>query len=137
MEEHLQIEHLVLFDGECAFCNRSVQRIIKNDKKELFTFTPLESDLGKSLLQQFNIDPKKTDSIVYIHHQKAYIKSTAALRVAKKLRRLYPLLFGFIIIPAFIRNFFYDIIARNRYKWFGKVDKCIVPSARLRERSLS
>lgn len=125
---------IVLFDGVCNFCNSSVNKIIRHDKKNKFKFAALQSEIGKKLLQKYSIDPAKTDSIILIENNVAFIKSTAILKISKHLNGLYPLAYGFIIIPAFIRDEVYDYIARNRYKWWGKKDSCMIPTAEVREK---
>lgn len=130
------MEHpIVLFDGVCNLCNSSVQFIIKNDKKARFRFAPLQSTTGTKLMQSFQI-PQKFDSFILIEDNKVYQKSTAALRVAKKLDGAWPLLYGFIIVPAFIRNAVYDFVGRNRYKWFGERNECMMPTPDLQNRFL-
>lgn len=128
--------HIVLFDGVCNLCSNSVKLIIKNDPKGLFKFTSLQSKTGKSYVDKYDIDTSKTDSIVLIKNGKSYVKSSAALHIANKMKGLYPLLFGFIIIPSSIRDLIYDFIARNRYKWFGKKDECWLPTPDLKARFL-
>ena len=125
-----QNKFIILFDGVCNLCNTSVNFIIKKDKKNKFMFTSLQSDVAKKLLLQFNskINDNNLDSIVLIKQNKIYYKSTAALIIGKELKFPYNLSFLFIIIPKFIRDFIYDVIAKNRYKWFGKKDTCIIPS---------
>lgn len=128
---------LVLFDGVCNLCNRSVQYIIKHDKKNVFLFAPLQSEVGQDLISQFNIDTSKTDSILLYEHLKGIsIKSTAALMIFRSLGFPYNLMTVFFIIPAFIRNLLYDYIAKKRYKWFGKLDNCMVPTRELNDRFL-
>jgi len=127
---------IILFDGVCNFCNTSVNKIIKHDKKNKFKFTALQSEAGKKLLQQHSIDATKIDSIILIENNIVFIKSTAILKISKHLNGLYPLAFGFIIIPTFIRDAVYDFIARNRYKWWGKKDSCMIPTAEVREKFL-
>lgn len=127
---------IILFDGVCNLCNNSVTFIIKRDKKDIFRYAALQSEIGKELTKKFSIDASKTDSIILIDGKKAYVKSSAALRIARHLNGGYPLLYGFLILPAFIRNFFYDIIARNRYKWFGKKDSCMIPTPELKSKFL-
>ena len=134
MIESLDINNIVLFDGICNFCDSSINRIIRHDKKNRFRFAPLQSETGKKLAKQYFIDTEKTDSIILIENNKAYTKSTAILRISKHLNTLYPLMYGFMIIPAFIRNFIYDFIARNRYRWFGKKDSCMIPTAEVRSK---
>lgn len=125
---------ILLFDGFCNLCNSSVQFFLKHEKTNDFRFTSLQSDTGKALLKKYNIDPKVTDSLVLIHNNKAYIKSSAALKATAYMKGLYPLLQAFLIIPAFIRNSVYDFIARNRYKWYGKSESCMIPDPSLTQR---
>ncbi|MEC8883714.1 MAG: DCC1-like thiol-disulfide oxidoreductase family protein, partial [Bacteroidota bacterium] len=104
--------------------------------KGIFKFASLQGEIGKQLLTKHNIDPQETDSIVLIDNDQVSLKSSAALRIAKNLNQGYPLLFGFMIIPTFIRNGVYDFIAANRYKWFGKKESCMLPTPELRSRFL-
>lgn len=110
--------------------------VIKRDKKDIFRFAALQEGIGKELMNEYKIDPKKTDSIVLIENGKAYVKSTAALRAARYLPSGWPLLYCFLIVPKFIRNWVYDIIARNRYKWYGKQESCMIPTPELRSKFL-
>ena len=110
--------------------------VIKRDKKDVFRFAALQEGVGKELIASYNIDSAKTDSIVLIENGKAYVKSTAALRAARYLPGAWPLLYCFMIVPRFIRNWVYDIIARNRYKWYGKKDQCMIPTPELRAKFL-
>ena len=128
---------IILFDGVCNFCNASVNNVIKNDKKNYFKFAALQSETGKKLLEKHGIDSTHLESVVLIENNVAYQKSAAALRIVKKMDGLYPLLFGLIIIPTFIRNFFYDFIARNRYKWFGEKEVCLIPTDEIKEKFIS
>ena len=127
---------IVLFDGVCNLCNNSVTFVIKRDKKDKFRFAALQEDAGKRLIEQYGIDTSKTDSIILIENGKAYVKSTAALRIARHLGGLYPLSYAFMIIPNFIRNWVYDYVARNRYKWYGKKESCMIPTPELKEKFL-
>ena len=125
---------IILFDGVCNFCNSSVNFIIKHDTKKHFLFASLQSDVAKEILLQ--LDKKKLieDSIVLIQDGKLYQKSTAALKISRKLNGLYPIIYAFTIVPLFIRDGLYDIIAKNRYKWFGKKDSCMIPSTKIKNR---
>lgn len=125
----------MLFDGECNFCDSSVQFIIKRDPKKVFQFASLQSDIGKGLLNQYNA-PESLDSFVLIEGDKYFLQSTAALKVCKDLKGAYKLLYVFVIIPKPIRNLVYQFIAKNRYKWFGKSDSCRIPSPEDRQRFL-
>ena len=127
---------IILFDGVCNLCNSSVNFIIERDPKEHFLFASLQSDVASKLLLQFNLKKITLDSIILIEKGNIYEKSTAALKIAKKLNGLFPLLYVFIIIPSFIRNYVYDYIATNRYKWYGKKESCSLPSPSLKKRFL-
>jgi predicted DCC family thiol-disulfide oxidoreductase YuxK len=128
---------LILFDGVCNLCNTSVQYIIKHDKNNRFLFTALQSDLGQQIIAEYKIDTKKTDSILLYTQEKGIdYKSTAALKIAIKLGFPTNLLSIFFIIPAFIRNWVYDFIAKNRYKWYGKKDACMIPTPELKSKFL-
>jgi predicted DCC family thiol-disulfide oxidoreductase YuxK len=127
---------IVLFDGVCNFCNHSIQFIIKRDKKSYFKFGALQSEEGKALLEQHGLSPEVLDTIVLIEHGKAYTYSTAPLRITRKLAWLWPLFYGFILIPSFIRDPIYRWISRNRYKWFGKQESCMMPTPEIRSRFL-
>jgi len=113
-----------------------VNFIIRHDKKNKYKFSALQNDIGNEIIEKFKIDPNKTDSIILIQGEKHYIKSSAALRIAKNLSGAYPLLFAFMIIPPFIRNWVYDYIAKNRYKWYGKRDSCMIPTKELKDKFL-
>lgn len=125
---------IVLFDGICNFCSGSVLFIIKRDPVGYFSFVALQTDAGRVIMKENNLDPGKTDSIILIEKGKVYYRSNAALRIARKLRKGWPIFYIFIIIPPCIRNFFYDIVARNRYRWFGKRSACFVPDQDTRKR---
>ena len=126
---------LVLFDGVCNLCNASVKYIIKHDKKDVFRFTALQSEVGQMLIEKFNIDTVNTDSIILYSEKKGiYYKSTAALKIASYLGFPLNFLVIFLVIPPFIRNWVYDYIAKNRYKWYGKRETCIIPTPELRKK---
>jgi len=127
---------IILFDGVCNLCNGSVVFIIKRDKKDVFRFAALQSEIGQELISKLNIDTSKTDSIILVTNDSYTSKSTAALKIARELSGGYPLLYVLMIIPAFIRNFVYDIIAKNRYKWFGKKESCMIPTPELKAKFL-
>jgi predicted DCC family thiol-disulfide oxidoreductase YuxK len=133
----MQNDHkIILFDGVCNLCNGAVVFIIKRDKKNVFKFAALQSEIGQELTSKFKIDTSKVDSIILIDGEKHYEKSTAALRIARELSGGYPLLYGFMVLPGFLRNAVYDYIARNRYKWFGKKESCMIPTPELKSRFL-
>ena len=127
---------IVLFDGVCNLCNRSVQFIIRHDKKKKFLFASLQGQKGQEVLQQFHLPANELNSFILLEGDRIYTRSTGALRVLKHLGGGWSLLYAFIIIPAFIRHGVYNWIARNRYKWFGKKEECWVPTPDLRNRFL-
>jgi len=109
------MEHIILFDGDCNFCDKSVQFIIKRDHVGIYKFASLQSEIGKELIKQHNI-PESIDSFILIAHQRWYAKSSAALRVCKNLTGLWKIFYGLLIVPKPIRDFGYHIIANNCYK---------------------
>ena len=127
---------IILFDGVCNLCNNSVVFIIKRDKNDVFRFAALQSYIVFEFTQKLNIDTTKTDSIILVEGTSYVTKSTAALKIARHLKGGYPLLYGFMILPVFFRNWVYDIIAKNRYKWFGKKDNCMIPTPELKAKFL-
>lgn len=128
-----EMPRVILFDGECNFCDASVQFIIRRDPKGRFKFASLQSEAGRTLLQQCGV-PEQIDSFVYLEDRRYYTKSSAALRVCKQLKGLWKLAYALLLVPKPIRDGVYDIIARNRYRWFGKKDSCMLPSPEMRER---
>ncbi|RDW19594.1 thiol-disulfide oxidoreductase [Oceanobacillus arenosus] len=126
---------IILFDGVCNFCSSSVNFIIERDKRAIFKFGSLQSELGEMLKNKAGL-PEDTDSIILIENGKAYDKSTAALRISKELDGLWRLFYVFIIVPKPLRDIAYNILARNRYKWFGQMDQCMIPSREIRDRFL-
>ena len=129
-------ERIILFDGVCNLCNSSVQFVIKRDPNGEFKFASLQSKVAKDLFQKFNTDPSSFDSVVLIEKDVLYTKSAAALRIARNLPSLWPLMYVFIIIPRPIRDQGYDFISKHRYKWFGKKDQCAIPTPELQQRFL-
>ncbi|WP_437176700.1 thiol-disulfide oxidoreductase DCC family protein [Rossellomorea aquimaris] len=124
---------IILFDGICNFCNSSVQFIINRDPKGFFQFASLQSEIGQELLKKHNI-PQTTDSFVLIDDPKAYIESTAALKVCSRLTWPWKLFVVCMIIPKPLRDRVYRWIAGNRYRWFGKQESCMLPSQNMRDR---
>ena len=128
---------VILFDGVCNLCNKSVLFVIKHDPRSIFKFASLQSETGRSLLGHYGLSANDLNSFILIMNDKAYTRSTAVLKVTQYLSGPARLLYGFIIVPAFIRNGIYNLIAGNRYKWFGKKDSCMVPSPSLEARFLN
>lgn len=129
-------EPLVLFDGVCNFCNYWVNFAIKRDKHKQLKFTPLQGNTAKQLLPKYHLEPASLSSVVFIDAGKAYTQSSAAIRICKYLHGGWKLFYALMVIPKFIRDFLYNVIARNRYKWFGEKQSCMIPSADLKERFL-
>ena len=129
--------NVIFFDGVCNLCNASVNFIIKKDKNNIFKFAALQSDFAKKTLASFPKDKTQADSILYLENKKLYSKSSAVLHIAKHLNGGYPILFGFIIVPKFIRNFAYDFIAKNRYKWYGKKQECMIPTPEIKSKFIA
>ena len=122
---------IILFDGVCNLCNGAVRFIIKRDRFGKFRFASLQSDAGRALLEQNGVTHRGTDSIVYIPQQgDAFSESSAVLYILKELGRGWQLLFPLIHLPGFLRDGIYRFIARNRYRWFGKKEKCMLPETR-------
>ncbi|MEE1963483.1 thiol-disulfide oxidoreductase DCC family protein [Allomuricauda taeanensis] len=128
---------IILFDGVCNLCNNSVLFVIKRDKKDLFRYASLQSEIGQQLVRERGIDTSQVDSIILIERGVAYFtKSDAALEIAQDLGGLWKLSSVFSWIPKSIRDVVYDFVARNRYKWFGKKESCMVPTPELRAKFL-
>ena len=126
--------NIILFDGECHFCDASVQLIIKRDQNKYFKFAPIQSDIGQKLLNEFHI-PKSMDSLIFIEGNKSYIKSTAALKISRRLDGPLKLFYPFLLVPVFLRDALYDIVAKNRYKLVKK-SACKIPTKEELERFL-
>jgi predicted DCC family thiol-disulfide oxidoreductase YuxK len=128
---------VILFDGVCNLCNASIDFILKRDNKNQFIMGALQEDAGKKLLSRFEANPEYLDSLVLIENGKIFFRSTAALRIAKKLSGLWPLFYSLIILPPPIRDGAYDWISRNRYQWFGKKNTCRLPTPQEKVKFLS
>ena len=127
---------VILFDGVCNLCNSAVQFIIRRDKKETFRFASLQSSLGRKLLGQHPRRTSPQETIILFKNNKVYDRSTAALEIAKELPGAWPAFYIFMILPKFLRDSLYNLIARNRYRWFGKKDECMIPTAEVKNRFL-
>ncbi len=136
IEELLQKQPILLFDGECGFCNKSIQFFLKHEKNKKMHFAPLQSEVGKQLRTYFEIS-EKIDSIILIKEHAAFVKSCAALRLTPFMKGAWPLMMVFVIIPPFIRNIVYDSIAKNRKKLFGRTQNCELLPKEDKERFLA
>ncbi|MEO9143998.1 MAG: DCC1-like thiol-disulfide oxidoreductase family protein [Ginsengibacter sp.] len=128
---------VILFDGVCNFCNSTINFVIKKDKKAVLRFATLQSDIADKLLAGNHTEKMDLSSFVFIEKDKIYTRSKAALRVCRYMKGLWPLMYGFIIVPPFIRDGIYNWVARNRYQWFGKKEVCMVPAPEIRSRFLN
>ncbi len=128
---------VIIFDGVCNLCNAAVQFVIKHDKKKQFQFASLQGDYGQKILAGLPESFSSLKTFILIEEGKVFTRSTAALKVAGKLSFPVNLLYGFIIVPAFIRNAVYNFISKKRYVWFGKKDNCMIPTPALKNRFLN
>lgn len=128
---------VLFFDGECNLCNSFVQFVIRNDKQKRFLFAPLQSNAGKDVLSHISGKQLPPDSVILSYKGKYFLRSAAALTILKLLGGLKSMLYAAIIIPRFIRDSIYDMVARNRHKWFGKRAECMIPTPELKERFIS
>jgi predicted DCC family thiol-disulfide oxidoreductase YuxK len=129
---------IVLFDGVCNLCNGTVQFILDRDPSSYFQFASLQSERGKALLAEHGIPPSEgdPDSVFLIEEGRIFDRSTAALRIARHLTFPWSLARVFLLVPSLLRDPFYKLIARNRYRWFGKTNECRIPTPELRARML-
>lgn len=128
---------IILFDGVCNLCNAAINYVIERDEKDVFRFVALQSELGQQILTHIGIDQKNIDSIILYEPGIAYFyKSSAAIEIAKELGGLLSWSTVFRIVPEMLRNPIYDYVARNRYKWYGKKDACMIPTPELKAKFL-
>lgn len=131
---NLENKSIILFDGVCNLCNSAIQFIIKRDKNKQFLFASLQSDAAQDILLHFKQKNYDFDSIIFIENGKMHQKSTASLKISRHLTGFWKYSYVLIIIPKFIRDFCYSLIAQNRYKWFGKKESCMIPTKDLKSR---
>ena len=128
---------IVLFDGVCNFCNRIVQFLIKRDRNDHLRFASLQSDAGRRILKQVHFDPQYNESVLFLVKGKIWKRSDAFCQIMRRLPGAWKLCYGFIIIPRFIRDWFYHFISSHRYQWFGRRDHCMTPPPEWKEKFLS
>lgn len=132
MEKLPKDKKIVLFDGVCNLCDSAVQFVIKNDKKDVFRFVSLQSDLGQEIIKYLGIDSEKINSIILYQPGFAYYhKSEAVFEIAKDLSGILYLTTLFSILPTSLTDSIYDYIAKNRYNWYGKKENCLIPTKEL------
>ena len=128
---------MLFFDGVCNLCNRTVQFVLKHDRKKRFRFAALQSAAGQRAAEAMKTGGKTADSVILLYRGRYYHKSAAALKTAHLLGGGWRFLYVLMLVPGFIRNAVYDIVARNRYKWFGKRTSCMMPTPEIAERFVS
>lgn len=119
-------KNIILFDGICNFCNQTVVFVLKRDRKGYFSFSSLQSNFGQNFLKAQGMPTHDFDSMIFVQGDKIYTESSAALQITKHLSGLWPVFSVFLLIPRPIRDYVYRLISKNRYKWFGKRDVCMV-----------
>jgi predicted DCC family thiol-disulfide oxidoreductase YuxK len=130
------VNSVIVFDGVCNLCNTLVQFVIARDPKGRFQFAPLQSDSGRRVLREIGAGEAYSDSIVLVESRRAYVGSTAALRIARQLRLPWSLAYALIVVPRPVRDWVYTLVANHRYKWFGRRQSCMVPTPDVRARFL-
>lgn len=136
MENLPRDKKIVLFDGVCNLCDNSVQFILKNDSKDLFRFASIQSEIGQQIIKYLGIDVSKVDSIIlYVPGEAYYLKAEAAMQIAKDLKSWHKII-SYLSFTGSFGNFIYDYIARNRYKWYGKKDECMIPTEEMKAKFL-
>lgn len=130
----METSKIILFDGVCNLCNSSVQKVIKNDSKNVFKFASLQSGFGQRFLNENQLNSEEFDSIILIDGNQFYTLSDAALRIGKELKGIYKISSFLLWIPKFIRDGVYRIISKNRYRWFGKQNSCWIPTKELQDK---
>ena len=127
---------IILFDGVCNLCDSSVQFVIKHDKKDVFRFVPLQSELGQKIIS--HIGASTIDStILYEPDKRYYYKAAVAFEILKEVKGIFSFLLIFSILPQSVVNFIYDYVAKNRYEWFGKKESCMIPTSELQSKFLA
>ena len=129
---------IILFDGVCNLCDSSVQFVIRHDKRDRFRFIPLQSELGKKIINHLGISDLTIDSTILYEHGKAYYKSDVALKILKETNSgVYKCLLVFSLFPKTFLDYIYDYVAKNRYKWFGRKESCMIPIPELKSKFLA
>ena len=127
---------ILLFDGVCNLCNSAVQFVIKRDSKNILRFAALQSEVGQQLLTHFDLPKDDIFSVILVEDGNVFMRSSAALRMYKNMGGVWSLLYFFIIVPRPLRDAVYNFIAKNRYKWFGEKESCMIPTPELQSRFL-
>lgn len=128
---------IILFDGVCNLCDSTVNFVLKKNTRANIRFAALQSEAGQQLLQQYQLPADQMKSFIFVENGIVYKRSTAALRVCRHLKGLWPLCYLFILVPRFIRDGIYNCVAKNRYRWFGKKESCMIPAPEVKARFLN
>lgn len=131
-----KVTNLVLYDGVCKFCNSSVNFILDHERNQALSFAPIQSDLGRSILRKFDLPLDYTDSLLYYEEGKLFSHSKAAFKISEFLKKPWSWVSIMQFLPAVFTDFFYNLIARHRYKLMGKTDTCSVPNPKNAQRFL-
>jgi predicted DCC family thiol-disulfide oxidoreductase YuxK len=136
MENIPKDKKIILFDGVCNLCDSSVQFIIKKDKKDLFRFASIQSEIGQQIIRYLGIDTSKIDSIIlYVPGEAYYLKAEAAMQIAKDLNSWHKII-SYLSFTGSLGNFIYDYVAQNRYRWYGKKEACMIPTEEMKAKFL-
>jgi len=136
MNDALDLDNIVVFDGICNFCSAAVRFIVRRDHKVRFRFVPMQSDLGEKLLVNYNFDPTDVQTFLLIKNGVAFDRTNAALEIVKAFPWFWQSLRILRLLPKPFRDWFYNLLAKYRYQWFGKKDRCMIPDADIRNRFL-
>jgi predicted DCC family thiol-disulfide oxidoreductase YuxK len=128
---------VILFDGYCNLCNSQVNSILRFDSKKFFYFSNLDSSFSKKVIKENKVESLEGKTIILYHNNKIIIKSNAAIKITYLLGGFFKIFIIFKILPNFIRDGIYDIISRNRYRWFGKSDSCYIPKKEILDRFIN
>lgn len=137
MELEIPVKHLVLFDGVCNLCNAGVQFILRHDRRGIFSFAPIQSELGQKIFRAQGLDPDNLQTFLVVSDGRVLLRSDAAIEVARQFGGAWRLLAGFQIIPRALRDWLYSLLARNRYRLFGRREACMIPTPEVRKRFLT
>jgi len=130
-----KMPNIIFYDGVCHFCNQTIQFIIKQDRDGYYSFASLQSEIGMKLMNEFNI-PNNMETIILLDNNYIYSYSDAPLQISRRLRGGWRFIYLLVIVPKSIRDYFYIYFSKNRYKWFGKSENCMLPTPELRKRFL-
>jgi len=128
------MDNVVLFDGVCHLCSNTVTFVVEHESAPVLKFAPMQSAAGSRLMREFGFDPQDIKTFVLVEDGKPYLRSDAAIRIARYLRSPWKALGAVRVLPRPLRDWAYDVVARNRYRWFGRYDACMAPKPELRVR---